>query len=144
MKKVAITAARVPDAEQLEFMPLMFGNRKFAYGETVLNALASTMTERQYRGGRWIFYRLSNGGCFAAPETPERMTVVVHGNHFEREVSREAAGIIFSLYALGRLANEASEAEDEELLEHHLKRYEELRDFAREHPEAVAIRAAID
>ena len=84
-----------------------------------------------YDGGYWHFYRLSNGGFFMVPGGHERMLLQCASNYFEGEVSAEAAGIVACLFAFSQ-----QEANDEV--------YDQLCDYAAEHPEAELIFAAID
>lgn len=140
MKKEILTATTVAADDRLSFFPEMFGVRSMGRGESLLYTLARKMASEHYVGGTWVFHRISNGGCYASPSMPERLTICILGNQFERELSRDAAGLVISLFVLGALLETASTDEEMELLS---GRYEQLGDFVSQHPEREAIRSAI-
>lgn len=141
MKKETLSVLVIPPADVMSFLPSMFDVRCMSRGEALLNHFARTFAEDDYKGGTWDFKRVSNGAHYAAPSNPERLTVCIVGNQFERSMSRDAAGILISLFVLGALS---SEADAEDLMEFLAERYHQLYDFAKEHAEWPAIRAAID
>lgn len=128
-------AQKVPDEERLEFLPQLFGNRYILAGETQVYNWMGRLCEK-YQGGYWEFYRIPGSG-FMAPSGTGNMELSWSGNCFEGEMSREAAGIVATLYALNTLANNTGE-------DHLIEAYYALRDFARSHAEANKILAAID
>ena len=132
-----ITAALVPDANRLNFLPRHFGTR---YMMAVEQEIFTQMREicEDYSGGYFNFYYLSNGGCFIALETSEPLKIAVDGNGYEGTMSAEAAGITATLFALSHLIFRFSNGE--RLAE----RFHQLREFALDHAEAGAIFAAID
>jgi Antirestriction protein len=91
---------------------------------------------KDYSGGYWHFYELSNGGFYMAPEC-EPLILLVAGNGYAGRMSAEAAGITACLFAFSHLSFRIPD----EVIGCH---YHQLRDFALEHPEASAILAAID
>lgn len=129
------TAQKVPDEERLAFLPELFGNSHFMAGESQVYHWMGRLCEK-YRGGFWDFYTVPGGG-FLALSRPGKMELSFAGNHFEGELSAEAAGIVATLYALNTLANQTG---DESLID----RYYALREFAKGHAEADLIFAAID
>jgi Antirestriction protein len=143
MKPETITASAVPENHRMAFLPHMFGARRMIPGETMLYHFAGKLSP-DYKGGFWNFYRLSEGGYFAAPAAPARLLISVPGNGFEREVSAEAAGVIISLFALGAMADRAADRGDEGGTDLMTGRYHQLLNFARSHAERAAIMAAID
>lgn len=134
-----ITAQAVPTVDRLRFLPEMFGTGLMMRAESLLYHQASQLSV-DYTGGYWAFYRLSNGGGYAAPDTAKRFTVYVPGNDFEGEVSADAFGVIVTLFVFGALCWIENEALREKFNDH----YHQLRDFARDHAEAGAIFRAID
>jgi hypothetical protein len=95
---------------------------------------------RDYEGGMWEFYQLSNGGFYMAPRvvpTDKMFWLEVHGNHFENYVTADAAGVIACMFALCAMS-EITE-DDAVISNFHL-----LREFISYHPESAKIWAAID
>lgn len=92
---------------------------------------------KNYTGGYWEFYELSNNGFFMAPQSVEPYNLFIEGNGYEDIVSNDAAGIIVTSYVLNKLVWKT----ESELL---VDQYYLLLDFARQHPESGQIFAAID
>ena len=134
-----ITAKAVPTVERLRFLPEFFSERLMMKGEALIYQQADQLSA-DYTGGLWTFYRLSNGGCYLAPETDKRFNVFVQGNDYEGEVSTDAFGVIVTLFVFGALCWVDNEALREKFSDH----YHQLRDFAKDHAEAGAIFRAID
>ncbi|ACC72528.1 antirestriction protein [Paraburkholderia phymatum] len=134
-----VTYTEVPASERLAFFPKLFGTRMMMAAEAMVYDRASELSIN-YRGGLWSFYTLSNGGFYMAPQSPERLAVLVRSNDFECEVSADAFGLIVSLFVLGALCW----IEQEELREKFATHFYQLRDFALEHEEASVILRAID
>lgn len=128
-----ITRTLVPESQRLRFFPRFFGS-KFLHGENLIYAWARGLCP-DYNGGFWHFYTLDNGGFYVAPDRKDAMRIVVDGNGYDGTMSADAAGIVITLFALGRLAVHFESATDH---------YYALRDYASEHAENAAIFAAID
>lgn len=92
---------------------------------------------KDYTGGLWDFYTLSNGGFYMAPSGDKRFSIDVSGNGFSGEMSADAAGIVASLFALCYLANRFGDDKS-------INQYHWLRDFSINHAEAGLIIRAID
>ena len=135
-------AARlVPEDERMSFLPQLFGARLFFHGEPEVYRWARKLC-KDYRGGLWLFYRVGDAGAgFMAPDIEGPLKLFVDGNGFEGELSTQAAGVVFTLFALNHLMFCTPDKGAVDLL---CDRYEELREFAHEHPESRAIFAAID
>jgi len=129
-----IQAHQVHDEARLETLPRHFGRHML----TVESAVYGFMRQlaKDYSGGYWHFYELSNGGFYMAPEC-EPLTLRVDSNAYAGRMSAQAAGITACLFAFSHLSFRIP---DEVVTRH----YYQLRDFALEHPEAGAILAAID
>jgi hypothetical protein len=138
MSKI-ITAAAVPTVDRMRFLPEFFTPRLMMKAEAMIYQQASQLCA-DYNGALWAFYRLSNGGCYVAPETDKRFKVFVPGNDYEGEVSADAFGVIVTLFVFGSLCWIDNEALREKFTDH----YHQLRDFAKDHAEAGAIFRAID
>lgn len=134
-----IAASVVPEDQRLAFLPAFFGPSLMLYGEALVYKWMGRLS-RQYGGGFWQFHTLSNGGCYMAPTSPERLRLTVAGNEFDGELSADAAGIVATLFALGQLA--ATEAEDTR--DRFVYQFHWLREYAAEHAEARLIFRAID
>ena len=123
----AITATLIPDAKRMNYLPATFG-RYFMRGESLVYGWMRRLS-KDYSGGFWHYYSLSNGGHYMAPKMGD-----------SRNLSADAAGIVASLFALNQLTHEAKgEAQD-----HLIEQYYKLVEFATTHPESGAIRRAID
>ncbi len=135
-----ITAQLVADERRLDFLPAYFGVTQMMRGEALVYAWMCQLS-KDYRGGYWNFYELSNGGFYLAPLKAKRLQLAVPGNGFSGEVSADAAGVVATLFALGQLA---AEVEDGDAADELSTRYHLLRDFACGHEEAADITRAID
>lgn len=130
-----VTATVVPLSRRTQALPRVFGRHMLRF-----ERLAFFWAERisdSYDGGLWEFYDLSNGGFYMAPTGSARMHVSVEGNGFEGHLSRDAFGIVASLFAINYMVNGGG---DDRLID----LYHQLRDFAAAHAEAAAIFGAID
>ena len=105
--------------------------------EPVVFAFAERLS-RDYTGGLWEFYALSNGGFYMAPAAGAFH--VTCENSFEGELSAEALGIVACLYAYSHL----SFGDQGSLPEACAAQYQLLREHALDHAEARSILAAID
>ncbi|SAL03039.1 antirestriction protein [Caballeronia calidae] len=139
MQSPLITARLVPDDRRLNFLPEAFTTRMMMRAESLVFYQAD-MLSKQYRGGLWDFYSLSNGGFYLVPTCAKRFDVSVVGNGYEGNVSADAFGIIVTLFVYGALVF----IDDATLQEKYSNHYHQLRDFAIEHTEREAILNAID
>ncbi|MEX3929774.1 antirestriction protein [Paraburkholderia sp. BR10936] len=142
MQSNLVTARPVSDDRRMGFLPHLFGPMYNA-GESGLFSYARMLAPEQYQGGHWDFYELSNGGGFAVPTGPE-VWELTSENQDRQRMTREAAGIVFTLFSLGRqmerCALHTSEATLAALSDMHTRLYQ----FAREHDDWRAIRAVLD
>lgn len=134
--QLIISATLLADQQRLNFLPRHFGRQMMAVEQHLYGRLSELSSD--YMGGYWNFYDLSNGGCYLAPTTPERLRIVVQGNDFEGTMSADAAGITATLFTLSELSFRFRHAE---VLG---TRFHQLRDFAADHAEAALIFRAID
>lgn len=93
---------------------------------------------KDYHGGYWHFYALSNGGFYVAPDDDQPFQVSCE-NGWEGMLAADAFGIVACLYAYSHLSFTAGEFG--ELCARH---YHWLRAFVMGHAEAGEIWAAID
>lgn len=122
----------------MRFLPENFGSRYMVRGEALVYTWMRKLS-KDYAGGSWNYFVLSNGGFFMVPGADgQRQMFVRCLNEFARTMSAECAGIIATLYALGQLANET---EDDFLIE----KFHALRDYGvRQHVEGALISSAVD
>jgi hypothetical protein len=130
-----VSAMLVPENLRMRFLPEQFG-RYMLKGEFLVYRWLEQIS-KDYTGGLWDFYTLSNGGFYMAPKSDKAFKIDVIGNYFSGEMSADAAGIVASLFALCDMANRFG---DDKLI----NQYHWLRDFSIEHAEAGLIMSAID
>ncbi len=137
MHQELITATLVPETERLDTADQHFGIRYPLVVEPMVYRFAEQLAQN-YKGGYWHFYRLDNAGFYMAPNLDESFKIVAD-NGYEGTMSADILGITACLYAYSNLSfNEGSFGEN------CARHYHWLFDFAMQHPEARAIRAAID
>ena len=101
-----------------------------------------TVTERlsrDYHGGYWEFYQLSNGGFYMAPAA-DRLFHLICANQFEGDLTADALGITACLYAYSNLSFSGPDAFADICND----QYYWLKDYALGHPEVEAILGATD
>lgn len=141
MSTEPIVATVVPETERFHFLPDKLGPDLFLAFEQSVYRTADILLP-DYKGAYWEFYELSNRGWFLEPQLDPFVAVEVSGNGYEGTVSREAAGIIVTLFAMG---GALSHGRLPDKIQRHLTNaYYDLRDFALQHAEAREILAAID
>lgn len=132
-----ITAIIVPESKRMDVADKHFGIRFPLTVEPMIFQFATQLAE-SYTGGYWNFYTLSNGGFFMAPKLDESFQVIAD-NGFSGTMSAEALGVTACLYAFSNLS--FGEGKFGEICGEH---YHWLYEYAMQHSEAAAIRAAID
>ena len=128
----------VPDNERIKLASDLFGNVFPLRLEPYIYAVASNLA-KEYRGGYWQFYTLSNGGFYMSPLTDKTFAVACD-NGYEGHLSADALGIVACLYAFSHLSFGGETVFAEVCAE----QFHLLREFALDHPEAGGIMAAID
>lgn len=132
-----ITATLVAEDDRLDFLPKHLGLRNLMRGQNLFMDYMDRLSPLDYGGGFWEFYELNNGGWYTAPRGEQRYRMQWLGNHYEGEMSADAAGITASLFAICELANTSRE---DKLIE----AYHRLREYAVQHAEWEEIYQAID
>lgn len=125
-------------AERIQYPAQLFGAYFPFHVEPVIYHMASYISD-QYNGGRWDFFKLSNGGFFMHPDSATPFHVVTD-NYFQGTLSPEAFGITACLYAFSHL----SFSDDPALAALCGEQFHLLREYALGHPESAAILVAID
>ncbi|MFT3962236.1 antirestriction protein [Propionivibrio sp.] len=136
-RKTIVTAQLVPESKRLDVADRHFGIRFPLQFEPMVYRFAEQLAE-SYTGGYWQFYTLSNGGFYMAPDSEESFSVVAD-NGYSGKFSADALGITACLYAYSNLS-----FSEDNFGRRCAKNYGRLLNFALKHPEASAIRAAID
>ncbi len=130
-----IQRVKVADNDRLETLPKLFGSQ-FLQVEFYIYTWMRYLS-KEYNGGYWDFFNLSNGGFYMAPNTDKTFHVFCSGNFFKGEFSSDAAGIVACLFAFSDLS---FRWQNNTVIEN----YHLLKDFAMEHEEAALIYRAID
>lgn len=138
MCTTTITRERLVDNQRTSITAGLFGVHFPLLVEPLVCALTESMT-REYRGGYWQLYWLSNGGFYMAPDS-ERYYPVACQNGYEGILSADALGITTCLYAYSHL----SFLDNPTLAETCAAQYHLLRDYMLEQAEAEGILGAID
>lgn len=132
-----IIATLVPEHRRMDVADKHFGIRFPITMEPMIFQFATQLAPA-YNGGYWNFYQLSNGGFYMAPNLDEPFAVIAD-NGYEGSMSADALGITACLYSYSNLS--FGEGSFGEKCGRH---YHWLYEFAMQHLEAAAIRAAID
>lgn len=132
-----IYASVVPESKRLDFWRQHFGNvQQCLFLELNILSWFSRLC-REYNGGYWHFYTLSNGGVFMAPDSQETYDLYCKSNGNHATVGGEAAGIAACLMTYSHMSFITA---NNEMAEH----YYRLRDYALSHPECQGILTLID
>jgi hypothetical protein len=131
-----VTKELVPENQRLAIAERHFGIFFAPQFEPVVYGITERMA-KDYKGGYWDMYTLSNGGFYMA-QAGERIFHVACDNMFEGDLSADALGITACLYAYSHLSF-AGDFSREYALHYH-----RLREFMFEHPEVKAILGATD
>jgi hypothetical protein len=133
-----VTRSLVAGDQRIEHTAAIFGIR-FPLN---LEPLVYTFVERlsaDYDVGYWVYYALSNGGFYMAPDSEQAFQVACD-NGYEGVLSADALGIAACLYAYSHL----SFSGDREFAEVCAQQYHWLRDYMLDLPESLAILGATD
>ena len=116
----------------------LFGFHFPLHLEPLVYAMADRLS-KDYKGGYWEFYALSNGGFYMAPSAGARFHVTCE-NGFEGDLTADALGITACLYAYSHLSFSGMVG----FADSCAWQYHRLREYALEHPEVEGILGAID
>jgi hypothetical protein len=136
-KSQRITDKIVPELQRMSIADKHFGIRYPLVVEPMVFQFATQLASA-YTGGYWNFHQLSNGGFLMTPKLDVSFEVNAD-NGYSGSMSADALGITACLYTYSNLS--FGEGRFGETCADH---YHWLYEFATEHPEAGAIRAAID
>jgi hypothetical protein len=124
-----------PDKERLKFLPKFFPHVYLRVEMAIYDSMQRMCKE--YEGGYWHMYTLSNGACYMTPAI-EEMELVVDTNCYRGKMSGDAAGLVTCLFVFNQLCwnNPQNSA--------YVDLFYKLKDFAMQHKEADEILQAID
>ena len=138
MTQNPIQGELLSDQQRIDLPAKLFGAAAFPFKvEPTIFDMAGTLST-EYQGGYWDFYRLSNGGWYMSPSS-ETIYTVSSMNGYTGKVTADALGITACLFAFSHLSFGRDAVAEVCAEQYHL-----LREFAMDHPEAMAILAAID
>jgi hypothetical protein len=132
-----VTKELVPDDQRLAVAERLFGIHFPLQMEPVVYGITERMS-KDYKGGYWDFYTLSNGGFYMKPSGDDVFHVICD-NMFEGDLSADALGITACLYAYSHLSFSNTRFARVSACHYH-----RLREHMFEHPEVKAILGATD
>jgi hypothetical protein len=133
-----VTRTLVPEEQRLAITEKLFGVHFPLRLEPFIYTITERLT-RDYNGGYWEFYTLSNSGFYMAP-VGDRHYHVICENQFEGDLSADALGITACLYAYSNLSFAGPDAFADICFD----QYHWLREYMMEHPEVGTILGATD
>lgn len=133
-----VTRKQVADDHRIEHTAAIFGIRFPLNLEPLVYTFAERLSS-DYDGGYWVYYTLSNGGFYMAPDSEQAFHVICD-NGYEGMLPADALGITVCLYAYSHL----SFSKDQEFAEVCAQQYHWLRDYMLDLPESSAILGATD
>ena len=132
-----VTREPVPEDRRMSTVEKLFGIFFPLKLEPVIYGITERMS-KDYSGGYWDMYTLSNGGFYMAPSGDDVFHVKCD-NMFEGDLSADALGITACLYAYSNLS--FSDGRFARVCACH---YHRLREYMFEHSEVRAILGATD
>ena len=134
-----VTRTLVPeDQQRLAITEKLFGMWFPLRLELFVFSFAERLS-KDYTGGYWEFYKLSNGGFYMAP-TGDRRYHLICENRFEGDLSADAFGITACIYSYSNLSFSGPDAFADICND----QYHWLREYMMEHTEVEAILGATD
>ncbi len=130
-----ITKTLVKDNKRLDFLPHFVGDNFLRYEQMIYGGMDRFCKE--YNGGYWQYYTLSNGGFLMVLDENKRFSVECLTNYYDGNMSAEAVSIGVNLYVQNVFAWEVN-------AERFSEAFYCLRDYAAQHDEAREIFAFID
>ncbi|TCV86652.1 antirestriction protein [Sulfurirhabdus autotrophica] len=139
-----ITRQQVTNQQRIHHTADLFGIHFPLLLEPHVYAITDSIA-REYNGGYWEFYTLSNGGFYMAPAIASTTAIdhqyhVVCENGFEGSLSADALGITACLYTYSHMSFSNNQKFAATCAQH----YHWLREYMLGHPEAQQVLRAID
>ena len=133
----ALYVSDVPEHERQDFWRQHFGTVPPWLSPELTILIWFSRLCREYSGGNWHFYTLSNGGVFMAPDSQEMYDLYCKSNGNRATLGAEAAGIAACLMTYSHLSFVTAHGDMAE-------QYYHLRDYALIHPESRGILTLTD
>ncbi len=135
--QIIVTRELVPEDRRTAVAERLFGVHFPLRLEPVIYGITER-TAKDYGGGYWDFFTLSNGGFYMAPASDVVFRVTCD-NIYQGDLSGDALGITACLYAYSHLSFTGGGFARE-----CARHYHRLREYMFEHPEVRAILGATD
>lgn len=143
-----IISIKVPQEKRSSFLQKNFGIDLMSIAENMIFDFMKIIV-KDYNGGFYDFYQLSNGGFYIATDD---LSVNIKINNIEEQISGEAAGIIATVFTLEKLLFEDSLDLFFKLGENNIckdydflqEKYLKLFQYAEEHKEWNKMKKVID
>lgn len=132
----ANSARILSETERMGFLPRLFGPSLMMVGENLVYTFMSKMSA-EYRGGFWDFMEAGDA-LYMAPQSPDRVSMSWDMNGYDGVVSKDAAGVIVTLFALSHMCGVYGNRDNLAAA------YDRLFKVAARNPEAHEIFRAID
>ena len=133
-----IDVTLVPEEQRQTTVEKLFGLHFPMTIEPTIYAFSERLS-KDYKGGYWEFYTLSNGGFYMAPSCDHTFYVECE-NFFQGELMPNAFGICSCMYSFSHL----SFSQNQELSELCTEHFHWLREAVLDHPDGAAILSACD
>ncbi len=130
-----ITKTQCSESKRLDFLPHHVGNKFIQYENLIYAHMRKA--SKQYDGGYWEYYTLSNGGFYMELQEDERLDMECMGNCYRGEMSAEAASLAVNLCVQNIFAWQVNPARFSDT-------FHNLRHYASQHQEAREIFGFID
>ena len=135
---MTIHRIKLNENERVNYPAFHFGDDFPFRIEPTIYSIADSLS-RDYNGGCWIMYELTNGAFYMSPDSDMPFHVSCM-NGYEGDISADAFGVAVCLYAYSNL----SFTDDEEMADNCTEQFHLLREYMFEHEEVQKILAAID
>lgn len=135
-----ITAKIVQENKRLNFLPSI-SNEYIKFEGMIYHYMEVHATN--YDSGYWEFVELSNGGKFLYPTNDKPFRLINSMNHFDDELSPEAAGICITILLLSDMCM-AWYQKGSELSAWYNDLFLKLNQYALQHNEASKIQSFLD
>lgn len=138
--KELITKKKITESKRLAFLPKHVGHLCAIFQDRIFATAEAHCKE--YDGGYWEFWELSNGGFYLSWDEDKKLLNVANPlNYFEGKMSVDAFSLGVNLMALNHLSwAHKGKSECRSLVD----KFYLLKDYALEHPESGEILRFID
>ncbi|MCG8382909.1 MAG: antirestriction protein [Gammaproteobacteria bacterium] len=135
MTTETVTSKKIAETDRLNFLSRHLGKLCVEVEQYVYKL--ADMYVKDYNGGYWEFYELSNGGFYIAQNEAELIKFENQDNYFETVADANTIGMVLTLFTLSELSFKYPEG----LL---AEKFHLLRDYALDSEHGAIIAKAID